>query len=175
MKMVLKFFAGLTNFDDFSDDFLISLISEDFVSVPMLSVDGIHFLFEAKQRIKALNTQLQVQCDLSWMSSPFDYYVLGYVMSHSSCKWVAKLEPGRNEKVNLMMFAKGASSNSPISVKHPVQLRILHNSPRVDDCITILNHLDSSSSHSLKRLEGLTYLGMVFCENVYELLSSLHL
>ena len=175
MKMVLKFFAGLTNFSDFSDDFLISLLTIstlDLVNnVLKLSVDGIHFLFEAKQRIRALNTQSQVQCHLSWMfghSNPFDYYVLGYVMSHSSCKWMAQLEP---HDVYLMMFAKGASSNSPVTVEHPIQLLFIK--PLGD--ITCLNNLASSGPHFLKRVKRLRLHGMVLHKNSCELFSSPHL
>ena len=183
IKMVLKFFAGLTNFSDLSDDFLISLISRDLVNnVAMLSVDGIHFLFEAKQRIKVLNTRSQVQCRLSKMfghySSPFDCYVLGYVMSHSSCKWVAELEL---YDVYLIMFAKGASSNSSVTVEHPIQLQF--NRSLGDN--TCLNHLASSGPYFLKRVKGLTLQGrellfssegiIVLHENSYELFSSPHL
>ena len=188
MKMVLKLFVGLTNFDGFSDDFLISLLEDNsFIrvlspyhvsNVPILSVDGIHFLFEAKQRIKVLNTQPQVQCHLSQMSSPFDYYVLGYVMSHSSCKWVANFMPELNENVCLMMFAKGASSNSPVSVEHPIQLDIIKPvNPDFPEgvSITCLNHLASSGSHFLKRVKRLRLHGMVLHEDSYELFSSPHL
>ena len=93
MKMVLKYFVSLTNFGGFSDELLLSLIVNLVNNVPTLSVDGIHFLFEAKQRIKVLETQSQVYCHLSHPRSPFDYYVLGYAISNSLCKWVIDLNP----------------------------------------------------------------------------------
>ena len=177
MKMVLKFFAGLTNFSDFSDAFLISLltVSQDLVNnVPMLSVVGIHFLFEAKQRIKVLNTQSQVQCRMI-SYNPFDYYVLGYVMSHSSCKWVAKFELELKDDVCLMMFAKGASSNSPVSVEHSIQLQIYALHLNLPPPIICLSYLASSGSNFLKRVKGLTLQEIVLHENSYELFSSPHL
>ena len=145
-------------------------------NVPVLSVDGIHLLFEAKQRIKALNTQSQVQFQMpTRSSSPFDYYVLGCVMSHSSFKWETKFELGPNENVFLTMFAKGASacSSSPASVEHPIQLQIIK-FPETDS-ITCLHHLASSGPHFLKRVKGLTLQGKVFHGDSYELFSSPHL
>ena len=130
-KMVLKFFAGLTNFSDFADDFLISLLtseieydnssvssSEDSFDdssndssegsieedsdannskeAAAITVDGIHFLFEANQRVSVLDTLSKV-CFTSFLRkifwiSPFDFYVLGYIVSHTSCSWKIQVQ-----------------------------------------------------------------------------------
>ena len=104
--------------------------------------------------------------------------MLGYIISHSSWNWEAKFDPGLNKNVCLTMFAKGASSDSPVSVEHSVKLQIFkpipHHFPR-GVSFTYLNHLASSGSHFLKRVKGLTLIGMILHENSYELFSSPHL
>ena len=117
---------GLTDFSDFSNDVLFPLLTQTRCpeSSITLSVDGIHYLFESKQT-KVQNTQSYVHCQLSLGSSPFDYYVLGFVMSHRLCKWVADYQGVMGTK-SLMMFAKGASGDCPYSAavehQYPIQL-----------------------------------------------------
>ena len=179
MKMVLKFFAGLTNFSGFPDDFLISLltISGPVNNVPMLSVDGIHFLFEARYRIKVLNTQSQVYNKLhSLDSSPFDYYVLGYVMSYTSCKWVADFQDSTSTR-SLLMFAKGAKGESDGSFEYPIQLKVGNSldylstpPPSID-----LQSLVSASEQFLERVKELRLDVVTLHENSHNLFSSQHL
>ena len=127
--------------------------------------------------ILALNTQSQVRCRMisSDYYNPFDYYALGFVISHSSCKWVAKFELELKDDVYLMMFAKGASSDSPVSVEHPIQLKINGPHQNLPPPIICLNHLASSGPHFLKRVKGLTLQKMVLHGDSYELFSSPHL
>ena len=172
MKMVLKYFVGLTNFGGFSDELLLSLIVSLVNNVPTLSVDGIHFLFEAKQRIEVLETQSQVHCRLPYLCSPFDFYVLGYVISNSLCKWVIDLYP---DDRNLMMFAKGTSSDIPVSVEHSIRLQLIDYVFPVSFEYIDLNPLASAGTHFLKRLTELRLEGFALLEDSNALFLSTHL
>ena len=179
MKMVLKFFAGLTNFDGISDDFLISLLTiSDLVNnVLVLSVDGIHFLFEARHRINVFNTQSQVYNKFySLDSSPFDYYVIGYVISYTSCKWVADFQDSTSTTC-LLMFAKGAKGASDGSFEYPIKLKVGNSldylstpPPSID-----LQSLVSASEQFLERVKELRLDVVTLHENSHKLFSSQHL
>ena len=124
-QMVLKFFAGLTNLDGISDDELLPQPSDDEL-LPHTSDDElllqpsgrsqytqchiklmtIHFLFEAKQRIKMLNALSQIICDvLDDFMSPFEYYALGYIVSLTICLWKISIDFCNESTV--AMLAKG--------------------------------------------------------------------
>ena len=180
MNVVLKLFVGLTDFSNFSDDALLSLLTETRCpkSSVTLSVDGIHILFESKQT-KVLNHQSYVHCQLSSGSNLFDYYVLGFVMSHSLCKWVADFQGGMGTK-SLMMFAKGASSDISYSVEYqyPIQLQISNKSPYLSSdslvCIN-LQQLVSAGTHFLKRVKELRLEGVSLDQSSYQFFLSPYL
>ena len=119
----------------------------------IMSVDGIHFLFEAKQRIKVLDTLLDVYITL-YQCSPFDCYVLGCVMSCSSCTWIASFHDVWNNIP--LLVAKGTlEHDNQYSVEGcPVTLAMsgLSSQLNVD-----LNLSDLFSAHPvfLKRVLGL--------------------
>ena len=107
-QMVLKFFAGLTNLEDISDDELLPQPrdGEEYTrtDTPIL-LETIHFLFETKQRIKILNTVSKVI--LYGFLSPFDSYVLGYIASLTTCSWKIKIICGSDSASAVAMLAKG--------------------------------------------------------------------
>lgn len=45
----MRFIAGLTNFKGFSDDILISLLSEECDKGRRITIDCLHFLFEGRE------------------------------------------------------------------------------------------------------------------------------
>ena len=105
--MVLKFLAGLTSFKGFSAGTLLSILTSEspISSRVKLDLDGLHFLFEAK---KVLNDLSEVDFVSLYPPSfsPFDCYVLGYIASHTSCKWtIHVVRPGH--RYICEMFASG--------------------------------------------------------------------
>ena len=100
-QMVLKFFAGLTNLEDISDDELLPQTSED----ARIDLATIHFLFETKPRIKMLNALSKVI--FSSFISPFDSYVLGYIASLTTCSWKIQIKCGSDSASVVAMLAKG--------------------------------------------------------------------
>ena len=102
--MVLKFFAGLTHLEDISDNELLSISSEDARIGIRIELATIHFLFEAKHRIKILNALSKVTLDD--YTSPFDNYVLGYIASLTTCSWKIEIEIEYGASV-VAMLAKG--------------------------------------------------------------------
>ena len=112
-QMVLKFFAGLTNLDDISDDELLSISSDDEENdeYKHIELETIHFLFEAKQRIKMLNALSKVifdDDDDGFMDvSPFDSYVLGYIASLTTCSWKIQIAYGSDRASAVTMLVKG--------------------------------------------------------------------
>ena len=101
-QMVLKFFAGLTNLEDISDNELLPQ--------PSIALTTIHFLFEAKQRIKMLNALSKVVLNDRYNNvyvNPFDSYVLGYIASLTTCSWKIQIAYGSDSASVVAMLAKG--------------------------------------------------------------------
>ena len=108
-QMVLKFFAGLTNLEDIRDDELLPQPSDDeytYVHDTHIALVTIHFLFEAKQRIKMLNALSKVTLD-DIHTSPFDCYVLGYIASLTTCSWKIEIHCGSDGASVVAMLVKG--------------------------------------------------------------------
>ena len=108
-QMVLKFFAGLTNLKDFSDEELLPQLSDDEYTrtgtCTRIALATIHFLFETKQRIKMLNALSKVI--FSSFISPFDSYVLGYIASLTTCSWKIEIRCGSDRASAVAMLVKG--------------------------------------------------------------------
>ena len=108
-QMVLKFFAGLTNLEDIRDDELLPQPSDDeytCVHDTHIALVTIHFLFEAKQRIKMLNALSKVTLD-DIHTSPFDCYVLGYITSLTTCSWKIEIDCRISSASAVAMLVKG--------------------------------------------------------------------
>ena len=106
-QMVLKFFAGLTNLEDISDDELLPQPSEDVRIGIRIELETIHFLFETKPRIKMLNGLSKILFYRTNYTSPFDSYVLGYVASLTTCSWTIEIQCGSDSASAVTMLAKG--------------------------------------------------------------------
>ena len=106
-QMVLKFFAGLTNLEDISDDELLPQPSDD--EYTRTSMETIHLLFEAKQRIKMLNALSKVILEDRYKVyvNPFDSYVLGYIASLTTCSWKIEIKFASDSASVVAMLAKG--------------------------------------------------------------------
>ena len=95
---VLKFLCGLSKFNDYGEA-LESLIkvypdnsSEDGTVTPVVTMNSLHWLFEAQEITKILgSSSVKVDehtCDIT----PFECYILGYCVSHSNCRWKIDLK-----------------------------------------------------------------------------------
>ena len=164
-QMVLKFFAGLTNLEDISDDELLPQPSDDEYTCidTRIALTTIHFLFEAKQRIKFLNalTKVILRDNLLPLNvSPFDSYVLGYIASLTTCSW--KIEIEYDSASAVAMLAKGT-----LHPKHenlylypaealPVSLRIEDGG---SECIDLSDFFKAHPSF-LKRIISFELMGI---------------
>ena len=92
--MVLRFLCGITQFKEYSNEQLNTFIIEDSgddssSGIRKVTFDTLHWLFEAhdgKVIAKVLGSS-DIQFDEHWRATPFDYFVLGYCVSHSNCTW----------------------------------------------------------------------------------------
>ena len=128
-QMVLKFFAGLTNLDDISDDELLPQPSDhELLPLPrdlrkyyIIAATTIHFLFEAKQRITMLNSLSGVifkKVSYHHSMSPFDCYMLGYIVSLTTCSW--KIDIICHSDNVVAMLAKGTLAPKHKTI-HPAE------------------------------------------------------
>ena len=154
-QMVLKFFAGLTNLEDISDDELLPQPSD-------IALTTIHFLFEAKQRIKMLNALSKVILNDRYKVyvNPFDSYVLGYIASLTTCSWKIQIDCRISSASAVAMLVKGT-----LDPKHenlylypaealPVSLRIEGGGCCGWDC-TDLSYFFKAHPSFLKRIISL--------------------
>ena len=72
-------------------------------------METIHFLFEAKHRIRMLNALSKVILDDNY-ASPFDsyMYVLGYITSLTTCSWKIEIKVGSDSASVVAMLVKGS-------------------------------------------------------------------
>ena len=148
-KMVLKFMAGLTSLKGFSEDALLSLLQEGIAiedlpsldrkeikrdgHVITISLDFLHLLFEGRNW-NILNTQSQVYFPTSGSNpyrsmSPFDSYILGYILTHTKCQWSpSNNNQFPNNRINAAMFARGTREDED---QHPAEAGTisLHSKP----------------------------------------------
>ena len=154
--MVLKFFAGLTNLEDIRDDELLPLSSDDEENdAYRIKLKTIHFLFEAKQRIKFLNALSKVRL---WDNPrfPFDCYVLGYIASLTTCSWVIKIEYDSASAV--AMLVKGTlhpkHENLYLYPAEALPVSLVINGSRSESCIDLSDFFKAHPSF-LKRIINL--------------------
>ena len=156
-KMVLKFMAGLTDLEDFSEDALLTLFQDcKFHSLSMfgfeptsdeiiISLDCLHFLFEGG-KWNILNTPSKV---LNPIGGPFDCYILGYMLSHTTCQWIPKNAIKHLENTtDATMFARGTTEDEDLYPAEAGNISLQCN----NDCI---KEILKSSKHTLTRIEKL--------------------
>ena len=116
MEVVVRFLAGLTELGRDLWNVMRGFASEDKcnVSTKFLSTEGnfikleiLHLLFES-QNSSAITSVLGSDCVCFVCDSelqPFDWYVLGYCIAHSSCDWKLELQEFRLESAELFLKA----------------------------------------------------------------------
>ena len=132
-QMVLKFLAGLTSFKGFSTCSLLSILTGEgqTSSEVKLKCAGLHFLFEGKESTKVLNDLPEdgFSTFSSMALSPFECYVLGYIASHTSCKWTIQVLGGHFLPQFVgEMFARGTMEDEALypSVVKSINLFFKH-------------------------------------------------
>ena len=151
--MVLVFTAGLTKFNYKEKELekFICFIDHDYLE----SISFFHWLFEA-QKAKLLQTLCKSTISFSGIGSrgPFDYYVLGYCVVQSNCKWDIYFPKFTNKETE--MFVKGATctNNNEETCGKIESLRVhVH-----FEHSTIPVSLKSMPTHLLSDLKKLTLL-----------------
>ena len=111
LKVVVRFLAGLTELGkdlwDVVRGFARMGGSHDFIKPEIL-----HCLFESQDPL-AISSVLSFDCVRFGHGYllPFDYYVLGYCVTHSSCDWELKLECCVLESVEILLRALNLQQN----------------------------------------------------------------
>ena len=147
--MVLKFMAGLGKFEGLPegtvhgllrcfigimvslklDDVIVDGKMLDLLEIPTscgydIKLESLHCLYEAKARMSLLNTLAEVRISELFVDilSPFDYFIMGYVVSHTSCQWniqlgddfLEQIGEGGNPEIQAARFAKGTNEDKAL-------------------------------------------------------------
>lgn len=113
MSIMLRFLAGLTKFQDIPPALLHDLIAPSYRyndHEKQVELDYLHMLFEVqdgevidsileKHTINFRNDQL----------IPYDYYVLGYCVANSNCKWHLTMLGKNTDEEAIEMLNRGAT------------------------------------------------------------------
>ena len=104
-EVVVRFLAGLTELGrdwwDVVRGFAIE--NDNFIKVEIL-----HLLFETQDpsvMTSVLGSDYVYFCNYENAEQPFDWYVLGYCIAHSSCNWKLELKECKLESVELFLKA----------------------------------------------------------------------
>ena len=88
-QKVLRFVAGLTKYENIPLDSLQQLLLQQDKDVVTISVNSLHWLFEARctniYSDLIRNVSILKYDSSNTTITPFDYFVLGYALSHISC------------------------------------------------------------------------------------------
>ena len=124
LKMVLRFLAGLKKLSCFFN------IDNRFFRTPSLELEDdyynrylmfcdvavdinlVHWMFEAQSKKITLGHET-VEFYIHFLL-PLDYYVLGYCIVHSQCRWVLRIRWGEEE---MRMLVAGASTKQETTAK----------------------------------------------------------
>ena len=119
MKVVVRFLAGLTELGRDLWDVVRRFASEDQPSGSLLKeetnfirLEILHLLFESQDSLPITSVlgsdNVCFSCDLQSYSDvlqPFDWYVLGYCITHSSCDWNLELKNCKLNSVEIILKA----------------------------------------------------------------------
>ena len=116
MVVVVRFLAGLTELGRDLWDVVKEFASKDKLSINttflskeenFIKLEILHLLFES-QNSSAITSALGSDCvcfECVRGQQPFDWYVLGYCIAHSSCNWKLELDECELESVELFLKA----------------------------------------------------------------------
>ncbi len=111
MKVMLRFLAGITKFEGIPEEVLRGLLIKEAKKVREISLDGLHWLFEAQYNDTDLSSLLgpkRIGLDWTWTTpSAFDCYVLGRCIAQSKCGWELSMTECDIGDDGLEVLAKG--------------------------------------------------------------------
>ena len=142
-KQVLTFLAGLTKFQGVSTEFIQSLILSPSTDNFSISLDGLHWLFEAQNEVLVDNV-LKLDSPIDFTPSqylyPHDCYTLGYCIAHSYSTWEVDLSDGRISDDQMEMIALGVAvkGESRVSTGNVTKL-VLRNNLLTSNCLSYLS------------------------------------
>ena len=170
--MVLRFLSGLRKFSGYSSEVLNTLCVEKSIGdstsdgesgddpasvVHEVTFDILHWLFEAQDNdvIDKLLGSSDIQLERYSQVTPFDWFVLGYCVSHSNCTWKIDFSGCHIGDEGVEMLVRGAVEGET------------HCTGGISEINLILNHTTSEGmKHLLKvpnqlinNLETLSLLG----------------
>ena len=93
-RIVLRFLAGIRKFVGYSTSSIRSLLTHHNSSKLQISLDGLHCIYEAQNTrnvceaigMSAVSVRVHTPKNPGTVT-PFDFFVLGYCVSHSNCPW----------------------------------------------------------------------------------------
>ena len=142
-KQVLTFLAGLTKLQGASTKFIRSMILTPSTDKFTISLDGLHWLFEAQNEV-LVGDVLKLDSPIDFIPShhlyPHDCYTLGYCITHSYSTWEVDLSDGRISDDQMEMIALGVAvkGESRVGAGHVTKL-ILRNNLLTSKCLRYLS------------------------------------
>ena len=142
-KQVLTFLAGLTKLQGASTKFIRSMILAPSTDKFTISLDGLHWLFEAQNEV-LVGDVLKLDSPIDFIPShhlyPHDCYTLGYCITHSYSTWEVDLSDGRISDDQMEMIALGVAvkGESRVGAGHVTKL-VLRNNLLTSKCLRYLS------------------------------------
>ena len=175
-RMVLKFLAGLVNFRNFPDSTL-SLLFTDVANTEddcaVISLDGLHLLFEAKTCFPAIEGTCKKYILSATDLTAFDSFIVGYVASHTNCRWTIDMSCYREDKTfnEMKMFSRGTREDQvQFEATEANSVELILGVNKHAYASIVLGQLFVSHSSFLKRISNLTVCAVAFDFHSYELL-----
>ena len=117
--MVLRFLCGLRKLREYPSEVLntlrfdgkhlVSFLWRCSLCVDRISLNTLYWLFEAQDIIAEVlgSSGIYPYRQLLGTPTPFDYFVLGYCLSHSNCTWTINLPYLRVQDEGVEMLVRG--------------------------------------------------------------------
>ena len=154
LEVVVRFLAGLTELGRDLWDVVRGFASEGKHNIRL---EILHWLFES-QNPSAITSVLGSDCVRfnCYSELPFDWYVLGYCIAHSSCDWMLVLERCKLESVELFLRALNLQHDR-CQLRGKIKEMWFSRSDRAVACLLVENITRLSVFHNL------THLSLIFC------------
>ena len=174
LEVVVRYVAGLSELGNDLWDVVRGFASEDkhIIDATYLSeeenfikLEIVHLLFES-QDPSAITSVFGSDYVCFYVSAlqPFDWYVLGYCIAHSSCDWKLELEGCELESVELFLKALNLKQDQyQLSPTRKIKEVWLENEP---DLAAVHLLVDNMSQMSV--FHNMTHLGLIACDPTSE-------
>ena len=161
MEVVVRFLAGLTELGRDLWDVVrgFAIENDNFIIVEIL-----HLLFESQDPsaiTSVIGSDYVCFCDFENAEQPFDWYVLGYCITHSSCDWKLELKECKMESVELFLRALHLHQDQCQSPSTGKIKRVLLDYENEHDPAAV--HLLLANMPQLLVFHNLTHLSLIYC------------